>query len=172
MHIEAYEFVSRWASCEPALRVAELGSRRTSPKGPQVRDLFAGTSYVGVDAVPGEGVDVVANGADWRPAEPVDLVLCCEVFEHTPHWRAIVANAFAMLKRGGRAVFTCAGPGRKVHGLNHDDPDCPGHYANLTAAELHAAMLDAGFARVSTATVPHRSTRLRGSDVHATGVRP
>src|SRR5450759_1581776 len=124
MHAEAKEYAARWATNDPAITVVELGSRNTSSA--RVRDLFRGTQYLGVDAVPGDDVDVVANAAEWLPAAPVDLVLCCELFEHTPRWAEIVVNALLMLRPGGRAVFTCAGPGRAVHGVNHDDPDLPG----------------------------------------------
>lgn len=168
MHRQARRYVARFATRTGT--IVELGSRDTSQM--RVRDLFAGCSYVGVDASPGADVDIVVNAADWQPPAPVDVVVCCEVFEHSPLWREIIANAFAMLRPGGRAVFTCAGPGRAVHGVGHDDADSPGWYANLTAGELSAAMTSAGFTDVECAQVRHRSTRQRGSDIQATGVRP
>jgi len=170
MHIEAKDFVAQWSSNDPELTVVELGSRNTS--GDRIRDLFTGTTYLGVDAVDGDDVDVVANATTWQPDEPVDLVLCCELFEHTPHWFDIVANAFNVVKPGGRVVFTCAGPGRAVHGVYHDDPDLPGYYDNVSANSLRHAMESAGFIDVEVTEVPHRSTFLGGTDTQATGVRP
>jgi Methyltransferase domain len=168
VHVEALNYVAGFSSSSGT--VIELGSRNTS--GLTIRDIFAGCRFTGVDAVPGRDVDVVANAADWRPDESADMVICCELFEHTPKWRQIVANAWHMIVPGGRALFTCAGPGRAVHGLNHDDPDQPGWYQNLTAFELGEAMTAAGFADFVVREVPHRSTPLGGSDVHATGIRP
>lgn len=170
MHTEVREYVRKWATTDPAAMIVELGSRNTS--GERIRDLFAGTRYLGVDAVAGVDVDVVANAADWRPDEPVDLVVCCEMFEHTPRWREVVANSFHMLRPGGRAVFTCAGPERRVHGVNHDDPDQPGYYQNVTPEELWIAMDAAGFVDTSVRSVPHRSTHLGGTDTQGTGQRP
>lgn len=176
MHAEARAFVGRWAEevfagADPeGLFVIELGSRNTS--GERVRDLFGGARYLGVDAVAGAGVDVVANAAEWSPPDEADLVVCCEMFEHTPRWREVVRNAYAMLRPGGRAVFTCAGPGRRVHGVNHDDPDQPGYYGNVSASELRLAMAEAGFSEVGVQSVPHLSTNLGGSDTQATGIRP
>lgn len=170
MHIEAKDFVTQWASSDPNLAVVELGSRNTS--GDRIRDLFIGTAYIGVDAVDGDDVDVVANAATWRPDELVDLVLCCELFEHTPYWPDIIENAFNIVKPGGRVVFTCAGPGRAIHGVNHDDPDQPGYYGNVSADRLRLVMHGAGFTDVDVAEVPHRSTFLGGTDTQATGIRP
>lgn len=167
MHDEAFQFVRRaLAKIDPPMSVAEIGSRDVC--GPRVRDLFPGTDYVGVDPVAGAGVDVVANGATWQPLSPVDAVVCCEVFEHTPNWPAIVANAFAMLRPGGAAIFTCAGPGRPEHGVNIDDPDQPGYYANVAPAELWAAMNGAGFARIEF----EGAQSYAGTDTYGLGWRP
>lgn len=168
MHKEAYRYVSKFSTTTAA--VVELGSRNTY--GARIRDLFDGCAYIGVDAVDGPDVDIVANAAEWQPDTPVDLVVCCELFEHSPRWREVVANSWQMLRPQGRAVFTCAGPGRAVHGVNHDDPDRPGWYRNVTAAEMRDAMTAAGYVDVEAAQVRHRSTTLGGSDIHATGIRP
>lgn len=44
---------------------------------------------------------VEADAAAWRPAEPVDAVLCAYSLTMMPDWRAVVANAAAMLKPDG-----------------------------------------------------------------------
>lgn len=141
MHPAAYDYVARYAT-DDTIDVVEIGSRDVNFT---VRPLFPNARYHGIDAQPGPQVDEVADGATWQPPAPVDLVVCAEVFEHTPDWRNIVANIPAMLRPGGRAVFTMAGPGRPAHGVNIDDPLSPGHYANIEPAELEAAMAAAGF---------------------------
>lgn len=48
-------------------------------------------------------VDVVeADATTWRPSAPADVVLCAYSLSMMPDWRAVVANAQAMLKPGGR----------------------------------------------------------------------
>jgi Methyltransferase domain len=168
MHDESRDFIAQWATDAP-LRVVELGSLHTW--GEPIRGLFPNADYWGIDARDGDGVDEVANAATWQPSAPVDIVVCSEVFEHTPHWRDIIRNTYAMIGSGGRVVFTCAGPDRAVHGWN-DCPDEPGYYANVGPGELLDAMTDAGFVDVSVSTVPHRSTHLMGTDTRGTGLRP
>lgn len=169
MHDESRAYISQW-STDDTISVVELGARHTW--GERIRDLFPNADYYGIDAKHGDGVDKVANAATWQPAEPVDLVISSEVFEHTPHWRAIVSNSFDMLRPGGRVVFTCAGPGRQIHGMATDNPDDRGHYANVDRIELLEAMVEAGFVDVVTSMVLHRSTQLGGTDTQGTGVRP
>jgi SAM-dependent methyltransferase len=141
MHEAAYNYVARFATDE-RLSVIEVGARNVNGT---VRPLFPNADYWGIDAQPGINVDEVVDGATWQPGEPVDLVVCTEVFEHTPEWRAILANIGRMLRPGGRAVVTMAGPGRPVHGVNADDPLCRGWYQNVTTEELDEAFRAAGF---------------------------
>jgi len=44
---------------------------------------------------------VEADATTWRPPQPVDAVLCAYSLSMMPDWRAVVANARAMLKPGG-----------------------------------------------------------------------
>src|SRR5205085_1918817 len=77
--------------------------------------LFLGAAYTGLDLNAGRGVDVVADGTDWQPDEPVDCVVCCECLEHAPDPDAVLANALAMLAPGGVCIVTAAGPTRAPH---------------------------------------------------------
>jgi trans-aconitate methyltransferase len=169
MHDESRDYISAWAT-DDTISVIELGARHTW--GERIRDLFPNATYHGIDAQWGDGVDETANAATWQPAEPVDLVVSSEVFEHTPHWRAIVSNSFDMLRSGGRVVFTCAGPGRAIHGVVTDNPDDRDYYANVDHDDLHDVMVAAGFVDVVTSNVPHASTHLAGTDTQGTGLRP
>lgn len=141
MHQAAYDYVARYATDDP-ITVIEIGARNVNFT---VRPLFPNAAYHGIDAQPGDCVDEIADGATWLPAAPADLVICAEVFEHTPIWPAIAINARRMLRPGGRAVFTMAGPGRPVHGVNADDPLCPGWYRNIEPEVLEAVLAAAGY---------------------------
>lgn len=184
MHAEAYEYIGRQLELftegrfRDELSVIEFGSREVF--GPRLRDLACpGWWWYGVDAEAGRGVDAVADAATWSPPGVegararygFDLAICAEVFEHTPRWRDIVANAYRCLAPGGRAIFTCAGPGRPVHGMGSDNPDDRTWYQNVTPAELHAAMVAAGFTQVSV----ELGVNVHGGgghDTYGTGVRP
>lgn len=113
MHTEAYRFVQMVAeSLGPRESVVEIGSRNVNGT---IRPLFTGVPYIGIDAVPGVGVDVVANGATFALRRPIDTVVCCEVLEHTDEAEAIVANALGILQPLGSLLITCAAPPRALH---------------------------------------------------------
>jgi SAM-dependent methyltransferase len=148
MHPEARAFVAGVAPRVAARWVVELGALDFNGS---VRDLFpSARGYTGVDLVAGPGVDVVADAADWRPlphAPAPDLVVCCEVLEHTPHPEAVVRNAAAMLAPGGRLVVTAAAPHRAPHSAVDGGPLRPGeHYRNVAPDALVGWLTLAGCA--------------------------
>lgn len=114
MHASAFAFVARAIRDLPPRRaVCELGSRDVNGS---CKQLFMGASrYVGVDIAPGDGVDVVADAATFRPDFEPDTVVCCEVLEHAQDADRIVQNALAMLAPGGIFVMTCATDPRDPH---------------------------------------------------------
>lgn len=122
----------------------DIGGRETNG---HARWLWPNVDWTVVDAAEGPGVDVVEDGRTFTPLVPDgDIVLFCEVAEHFPQWRTIVHNiASNILKSGGLLFFTCAGPGREVHGVNHDDPLQPGWYRNVEAWEVEECFEIAGF---------------------------
>lgn len=145
MHPEAMQYVNRHAHGEP-VTVVEIGSLDINGT---VRGLFPGAVWHGIDVVDGPAVDEVADGATWQPEAPVDLVVSCEVFEHTEDWRAIIANAFAMLRPLGEIVVTAAGPDRFPHSAVDGGELRPGeYYANISVDELTDALVAAGFVDV------------------------
>lgn len=135
MHHAAWRFVERTAAqIGPVDAVLEIGSRNINGS---VRGLFEYDRYLGVDLHAGPGVDLVADGATVEPPHPVDLVVCCEVLEHTDQAEAIVAHALDMLPSGGHLVVTCAGPNRPPHSATDGGALRPGeYYRNPTIAEL------------------------------------
>jgi SAM-dependent methyltransferase len=145
MHPEARAFVAGVAPRVAARWVVELGALDFNGT---VRDLFpSARGYTGVDLVPGRGVDVVADAADWRPERAPDLVVCCEVLEHTPRPEALVRNAAAMLAPGGRLLVTAAAPPRPAHSAVDGGPLRPGeHYRNVAPDALVGWLTLAGCA--------------------------
>lgn len=160
MHVEAYEWVSRYGTAEP-IAVLDIGGRDINGT---CRPLFPNAEYVVLDALPGENVDIVANAATWLPDRHFDVVVCTEVFEHTPDWPAICATAYAACTPGGRFIVTCAGPGRHTHSAIVEGPLQPGeYYQNLDPVDLRRRLDVGGWNEVHV-------DRLR-RDLRATAVR-
>lgn len=160
MHDAARSYVSRFATNQP-ITVVEIGSLNVNG---QVRDFFPNATYTGIDIVDGAGVDRVADGATYTPRRKADLVVCCEVFEHTPDWREIVWNVHAaILKPGGRFVVTAAGPGREPHSADGGRLKGGEYYGNITAGALLNTLEWGGFTGIEV--------DVYDTDVRATGVR-
>lgn len=163
MHEEARAYVEARRDDAP-LAVLEIGGRWINGG---VRDLFPNADpYVSLDIVPGPAVDIVANAATWVPDRLYDLIVCTEVFEHTPQWPAILRTAATACKPGGRIVLTMAGPGRAVHGADGGGLQPDEHYANVHPDTLHAQMVAAGWTGVEVDYQPSpgdtRATATRG----------
>ncbi len=115
------------------------------------RTAFPDTvSYDVLDIRPGAGVDIVADAATWKPVREYDVVVCCEVFEHTPVWPQICKTTFAALRPGGLAILTMAGPGRAEHsGVDGEHRLLDGEwYANIPPTVLGDVLAETGFTGV------------------------
>lgn len=110
MHAAALEWVAEHAPAHP-VTVIDIGGRDVNGT---VRHLFNATGFTSVDLFPGPAVDIVADFCD-VVLDPVDVVVCCEVAEHTWSWPNIVARASETLRPGGTFIFTAAGPERAPH---------------------------------------------------------
>jgi SAM-dependent methyltransferase len=149
MHAGARHFVAYAARCiTPRRRVLEIGSRDVNGS---VRDLFPGAYYLGIDAAPGHGVDVVADGADFDPGETFDAVVSTEVLEHTPRGAEIVANACRSLSPGGVLILTAATDPRPAHSGIDGGPLRPGeYYGNVPPERLRAWLAGWHFVLIDT----------------------
>ena len=147
MHTEALAWVFQWRGpLTHDTKVVEFGARNINGS---VRELFAGVGeYVGVDLEPGRGVDVVHDAATVDLGHGTyDVVVCCEMLEHTPDGASVVANALRHLRPQGRFVATAAGPGREPHSADDGGDLADGeHYGNVDPGELDQWLSDAGFA--------------------------
>lgn len=159
MHAEAYRWVAEHAP-RGAVSVLDIGGRNINGT---VRSLFpAADPYVALDVAPGPEVDIVVDAATWTPDRQYDVVVCCEVFEHTPGWRAICGTAYRACAPGGVVIATMAGPGRPPHSAVDGGGQLhPGeHYANVHPDDLRAVLHDLGWVEV-TVDQQHRPADVR-----------
>jgi hypothetical protein len=142
MHRQAFDFIAaRARELGRVGFVLEIGARNINGT---VRNLFDAERYVGIDVSPGPGVDVVASGADYVPDAQPDVIVCCEVLEHTEEAAAICRRSIDNLAPGGVLLLTMAGTGRAPHSaidgcdLREDE-----FYRNVSAADLQEWLADA-----------------------------
>lgn len=142
MHVDAFDWTrdsfNNWrADSNNLLNVLEFGSLDINGS---IRSIFDGHSqlYLGVDIAPGPGVDIVHDAKSFFYPEKFDVVVACEVFEHTPDWREIITNSFNLLNDGGIFIATMAGEGRHPHSAIDESPirDWE-YYDNVGAWELN-----------------------------------
>jgi SAM-dependent methyltransferase len=101
--------------------------------------------YLGVDCVDGNGVDVVADGAEYQPPFEPDCIVCCEVLEHAARPQALVNRLAQVLSPGGTLIITCAGPGRAPHSAVDGGRLRLGeHYCGIRANDLGRWLINAG----------------------------
>jgi len=163
MHAEAYEYVQRFAT-DATLSVLDIGGRNVNGT---VRDLFPAADYTALDVLPGDGVDIVADAATWTPDRTYDLIVCTEVFEHTPDWPAILCTAYIAAAPGARIVLTMAGPGRPEHSAIDGGPLRPDeHYRPVDPDELAVCLAAADWAQVDVEFRPSPA------DTRATATKP
>ena len=105
------------------MRVLEVGAYDVNGSiGDLVRKGGAAT-YVGVDIVPGPGVDVVCDVQDLAThfgKDSFDVVVTTEMMEHVPDWRGAMANMKAVLRPGGTLLLTTRSRGCAFHGYPGD----------------------------------------------------
>lgn len=135
------------------VRVLEVGSLDINGS---VRPMFTRCQYIGLDVVPGPGVDVVCPAhqfqAEWHS---FDTIISCESLEHDPHWRETLGHVVRLLRPGGLFVMTCASGTRAEHGTRRTSPGDSGssvldgwgdYYRNMNPEDIREVIdLDALF---------------------------
>jgi len=144
MHTQVLEYIheqfNKFNRPETTWDVLEIGSLNINGSVREILQPHAST-YLGIDMQEGPGVDLVASGAEFYAPEIFNIVVCCEVFEHTPAWRDIIKQAYINLKPGGMFIATMAGIGRPPHSAIDENPirDWE-HYENIDANDLNKAL--------------------------------
>jgi len=146
MHREVLEWLGmQFDALGDDLRVFEIGSRNVNGSARQAPRAGQVAQWWGCDLSPGPGVDYVGPGEDAAPPWPADVVVCCEVLEHTPLTGPILANAAQRLRPGGVLLVTCATEPRRPHSAVDGGPLRHGeYYRNVSADKLREVMTAAG----------------------------
>jgi len=143
-----YTSFHNWKDDRTDLNVLEIGSLDINGS---VRPMFKPfqSNYVGIDMQEGPGVDIVVDAAKFINFEAYDVIVCAEVFEHTPMWPQIVQNSYNNLVDGGIFIATMAGEGRYPHSAIDEHPirDWE-HYSNIGWWELKQTLTKIGFKSV------------------------
>jgi autotransporter strand-loop-strand O-heptosyltransferase len=150
-HIEQREFCEYVKNKFPRyfknVKVLDIGSLDINGCN---RDFFENCDYTGIDVGEGKNVDVVAVGHLYdAPDDTYDVIISTEVFEHDMYYEKTVQNVMRMLKPNGLFLFTCAAPGRPVHGTVECGEHCApllrsiseewgSYYKNLTPDDFRA----------------------------------
>lgn len=165
MHAESQVFLIRVGAVFKPDSVLELGSCDVNGAA---RILFPQvTHWLGVDIEPGEGVDVVANAATWRPepAGSFDLVISTSTFEHTPEWPQIVETAVWHCRSQGHVAFATVMAPFPPHSARHYELQPGEYYEDVTDEDLIAVMISCGLEDLQ------HNTTITG-DVFAIGRKP
>ena len=140
--VDEWVFTSfhNWRDGRTHLRVLEIGSLDINGSVRHIFKPFA-EKYIGIDVQEGPGVDIVASATDYLSPEYFDVVVCAEVFEHTPEWKKIINNSYVNLMDGGIFIATMAGEGRHPHSAIDEYPIREWeHYSNIGWWELNQAL--------------------------------
>lgn len=144
MHDAAFNFYKNSLQSFDPMNVLEFGSYNINGS---VRDAYPNAaSWYGIDIVPGNGVDEVANAATWKSDKKFDVVICAEAFEHTNEWKDIIKNAMEHLNDGGTFLSSCASRNRPEHSAIDGGPLRDGeYYRNISPEEMTECLHDMGW---------------------------
>ena len=149
MHNEVLVFVRQTKESTPKhfqnCRVLEIGSMVVDNHiNPKI--YFENCERIGVDIAPGENVDVVCKGHEYKSSKLFQTVYSCECFEHDRYWKYTIQNMIDLLDWNGLLMFTCASTGRPEHGTIRTDPSSSpatcaiegwdNYYKNLTKEDF------------------------------------
>lgn len=133
------DFISRHLGGKTeGLRVLDIGSQDINGS---YRTLFPGADYVGVDILPGNGVDVLATDMDNLPFDDAsfDVVVSGQTLEHAKHPWTLTKEMARIVRPGGKV---CAIAPWKFH--EHKDELCPYDRWRILSDGMIVLMEEAG----------------------------
>lgn len=109
----------------PTAKILEVGSMDVNGS---VRPIFTSGPqpalvYLGIDQLPGKGVDQVASPlelASRGARECYDAIICLEVLEHDPRFYLTLRAMYTLLKQGGLLYLSTPTYGFPYHGFPKD----------------------------------------------------
>lgn len=153
MHAEVFNWTKdafnnwRQDKLNSPYKVLEIGSLDINGS---IRSIFNDAEfYLGIDMQEGPGVDLVTNAATFIADDLVDVIVCCEVFEHTSEWPQILETSYKNLNNNGIFIGTAAGEGRPPHSAIDENPirDWE-YYANVQAPKLRECLEQLNFKNI------------------------
>ncbi len=120
VHCSVYEWVCRVVGNRDldGVKVVDLGSLDVNGN---LRGVFDGAQYVGVDMRAGPNVDVVCKAEEFADQlGEWDIVVSTEMLEHCERWQDAVLQMQKLVREGGEVILTCRGPGFQLHGYPND----------------------------------------------------
>jgi hypothetical protein len=152
MHREAWEWLEhshRLLRGRPTGYTLEIGSYNHNGSA---RDLFAplASEYVGVDIIPGPGVDVVCNIANPKEFKKFvkdygkfATIICTETLEHTPMEPLLRAmlDLLDTTAPYARLIITCAGYKRAKHSFDGGALKPGEWYQGVSVEEINSVIV-------------------------------
>lgn len=125
MHRSVLDFVRRALNSNDIAdkAVMEVGSANVNGSVRPFIESLDPAVYLGVDAAPGPGVDVVANCEQLTEQLNTgcwDVVISTEMLEHVRDWRACVRELALATRPGGLLLITTRSPGFEYHAYPED----------------------------------------------------
>jgi SAM-dependent methyltransferase len=112
--------------------VLEVGSRNVNGSLSAHIESLNPVSYVGVDMIEGEGVDLAIPVEELIATfgeNSFDVVFSTEMLEHCEDWKEAINQMKAVTKIGGTLIITTRGPGFPHH-------EYPGDFWRFTVADM------------------------------------
>lgn len=104
-------------------KVLEVGSRIVSGSMRGYMESLHPKEYVGIDIVPGEGVDLLVNIHDIANhfgEDKFDIIMCSDTLEHIDDLESASYNMHSVLKIGGKLVISVPTMDTPYHGFPFD----------------------------------------------------